>query len=418
MSKNSRNSWKKITISEYNGNENFCTKLTSPTQTSSSSRLSLKLEPVESKLSKSNKTLYDNQTSVNQSTFYVSQNDVNDFASKPSRTSLSSSFQFNPSANGGKFKGNNNSFTFDHHKLHVENSMESTIRRSPPKQPGGQRGGGSSFVPAHRKSSSLGANVVLPNLSSFKKPEVINYENRYLLDDALLEENSDLTSLYKEELRFNKVPSLSSLNSQPAQSNGRTDESSCCDTQNHTSISINQSSITSNNTSGHLNSTLITANSDHSNHQSFEQSADTDARTDPEHELSDSSGALPKNPLNIKYQGYIKRKTVLKEGKKPTLATWVRYWVILNSTSLIFYSSKSLRGCSRSHFKSTPTKCISLRSSLINVKLDEEACSMDTFILTDDNDKTVYKFKTNTQLEAITWCREISQILANPSFNF
>lgn len=374
------------------------------------------MEPVESKLSKSNKTLYDNQTSVNQSTFYVSQNDVNDYP-KPTRTSLSSSFQFNPSANGGKFKGNN-SFTFDHHKLHAENSMENTIRRSPPKQQGGQRAGGS-FVPAHRKSSSLGANVVMPNLSSFKKaPEVINYENRYLLDDALLEENSDLTSLYKEELRFNKVPSLSSLNSQqPAASNGRTDESSCCDTQNHTSISINQSSITSNNTSGQLNSTLIT--SDQSNHQSFEQSADTDARTDPD--LSDSGGGatLPgKNPLNIKYQGYIKRKTMLKEGKKPTLATWVRYWVILNSTSLIFYSSKSLRGCSRSHFKSTPTKCISLRSSLINVKLDEESCSMDTFILTDDNDKTVYKFKTNTQLEAITWCREISQILANPSFNF
>ena len=381
------------------------------------------MEPVESKLSKSNKTLYDNKTSVNQSTFYVSQNDINDFASKPSRTSLSSSFQFNPTPNGGKFKSNsnNNSFTFDHHKLN-EHSMESTIRRSPPKP--GQR----SFVPSHRKSSSLGANVVMPmrgttyssgepSTAAFKpKPEVIDYENRYLLDDALLEENSDLTSLYKEELRFTKVPSNSSLNSQ--QPNGRTDESSCCDTQNHTSISINQSSITSNHTGGHpashLNSTLITTGSNQQ--PSFESSADMDAQADQE--LSGSNNIMPKSLLNIKYQGYIKRKTVLKEGKKPTLATWVRYWVILNSTSLIFYSSKSLRGCSRSHFKSTPTKCISLRSSLINVKLDEEACSMDTFMLTDDNDKTVYKFKTNTQLEAITWCREISQILANPSFNF
>lgn len=313
--------------------------------------------------------------------------------------------------------------------------MENTVRRSPPQrqQAAGQR----SFVPSHRKSSSLGANVILPMRATYssagdqsvaaaapKKVEVINYENRYLLDDALLEENSDLTSLYKEELRFNKVPSVSSLNSQ--QANGRTDESSCCDTQNHTSISINQSSITSNHhhtINSNLNSTLITTNSVDTNQaaSSFESGADTDARTEPE--LPDSnSSLLPKSPLNIKYQGYIKRKTVLKEGKKPTLATWARYWVILNSTSLIFYSSKSLRGCSRSHFKSTPTKCISLRSSLINVKLDEEACTMDTFMLTDDNDKTVYKFKTNTQLEAITWCREISQILAqiqaNPSFNF
>lgn len=306
----------------------------------------------------------------------------------------------------------------------MNNSIDNTIRVKTSNNKSGRSVSGK-FVPSHRKSLSLGANVVLPirgggasavehnhqnsASSSFKKPEIINYENHYLIDDALLEENSDITSLYKEELKFNKVPSVSSLNSQQ-QSNDRTDNS--CEQQQQTSISINQS-ITS------TNNTTVTTNSE-SNHPStqFDNSGDTD-RTDIELDNeSDSNSLLHKNMLNIKYQGYIRRKTVLKEGKKPKLATWVRYWVILNSTSLIFYSSKSLRGCSRSHFKSSPTKCISLRSSLINVKLDEEACTMDTFILTDDNDKTIYKFKTNTQLEAITWCREISQILCSPLFKF
>jgi len=367
-------------------------------------KLSLKLEPVESKqLSKSNKNLYDNKTSINQSTFYVSQNDVNDF-NKPTRTSLNSSFQFNPvncSSNtttpNSKFKNNSNSFTFEQQPSHQSIKSQQHVTRN--------------FVPSHRKSLSLGANVILPNrvhhtpLTNKQPTEVINYENRYLIDDTLLEETSDLHSLYKEELKFNKIPSLNSLNSQQTQSNGRLMDDSSCE-QPSISTSIPNHSSTSNQTS--LNS--------ESNHQTstFENSAanDTD-RTDIELDNeSDSNSLLPKSLLNIKYQGYLKRKTVLKEGRKPTLPNWCRYWVILNSTSLIFYSSKSLRGCSRSHFKSTPTKCISLRSSLITVKLDEETCMMDTFILsTDENDKTVYKFKTNTQLEAITWCREINQTL-------
>ena len=117
------------------------------------------------------------------------------------------------------------------------------------------------------------------------------------------------------------------------------------------------------------------------------------------------------NATNILNQGYIKRKTILKDGKKPTLCTWVRYWLVLNVSSLVFYSSKSLRGCYRSHFKSQPSKCQSLRSNLISVKLDDESYQMDAFILTDTSCNSVYKFRTNTQLEAITWCREISNVL-------
>ena len=354
----------------------------------------------------------------------MSQNDVNDFT-KPTRISLNSSFQFNP-ISSNKFK-NNNSFTFDQSNAIQNSAIDNTLLRKANcnKSTTSNR----SFVPSHRKSSSLGASVILPNRNggylstadqqqqSLKKPEIVNYENRFLIDDALLEENSDLASLYKEELKFNKVPSISSS----SQNNRILDESSC---EQNTSISINQSVASTNNQTINTINTLDSLNSQSAAAvtitTTFENSLNTDTdrtENDLDNE-SDSNSLLPKNLLNIKYQGYIKRKTVLKEGKKPTLTNfWIRYWVILNSTSLIFYSSKSLRGCSRSHFKSTPTKCLSLRSSLITVKLDEEASSMDTFILTDDNDKTIYKFKTNTQLEAITFVREISQVLANPSLN-
>ena len=66
-------------------------------------------------------------------------------------------------------------------------------------------------------------------------------------------------------------------------------------------------------------------------------------------------------------EGCLARKTILKNGKKPTVSSWSRYWVALWSSSLLFFPAKSFRGqeresvsvgwfvlsCRDSEFKST-----------------------------------------------------------------
>lgn len=299
----------------------------------------------------------------------------------------------------GGIKNNSNSFTFN--QINKQNTIA-----------------GTKFKPTHRKSLSLGANVLLhnhggsysslltkqqPHQTINQRPKVINYQNHYLIDDAIVEENSDLTSLYREKLKFNKLPSSNSIDS--SQLNGHLEDSSEHQTINsELTSSIDQSLKTT---------TTTTLNSESTNQ------LETDCTDRTDNESDSNSLVLPKSSSNnIMYQGYLKRKTVIKDGKKPTLATYIRYWVVLNSMNLVFYPSKSLRGCSRSHFKATPTKYISLRSSLITCKMDEQTPTMDTFIIFDSNE-TIYKFKTNTQLEAITWVREINSLLKNQtSFDF
>ncbi|XP_043086591.1 ras-specific guanine nucleotide-releasing factor RalGPS1-like [Puntigrus tetrazona] len=53
-------------------------------------------------------------------------------------------------------------------------------------------------------------------------------------------------------------------------------------------------------------------------------------------------------------EGPLKRKTLLKEGRKPKLASWTRYWITLCGSTLLFYGSKALRAAERKHYKSSP----------------------------------------------------------------
>jgi hypothetical protein len=43
-------------------------------------------------------------------------------------------------------------------------------------------------------------------------------------------------------------------------------------------------------------------------------------------------------------QGCVRRKTVLKEGRKPTVTSWQRYWLQIWTTSLVYFSPKSFKG--------------------------------------------------------------------------
>jgi hypothetical protein len=410
---------------------------------SPSNRLSLKLEPPESKLSKSAKAVYDNKSHTNQSTFYISPSNN---ASDESLEVLAAGPE---SHSGNAIKCHRPNQVSDLTNLSAQNSVSSASSRQ--------------FVPTHRKSLSLGSNsnAIANRLflaDSFRKPDV-KYSKRYIVDDSLVEEEFDcVDQLCADHPELSKITCDSLSTSVDVYTDSAPEE----DAISATAISVSDihfpdsrshpSSVQNHHHHHHPHShvhsqppnsfdsncseqtNFLASNAHHSHlhhlsthhlhhneyiaaghgNRTFIASNSTLGTADLNCEYGSS---VPRNNfiVNILYQGFIRRKTILKDGKRPTLSTWMRYWLVLNPSSLIFYSSKSLRGCYRSHFKSQPSKCQSLRSTMIHVKPDEGSYQMDIFVLTDPSSNSMYKFKTNTQLEAITWCREISNVLLKNS---
>lgn len=100
-------------------------------------------------------------------------------------------------------------------------------------------------------------------------------------------------------------------------------------------------------------------------------------------------------------QGCLRRKTVLKEGRRPAVSSWLRYWVELRGTSLVFYSPKSLRAKERSDFKRQPCKQSSVAGWLV-VPCAEDA---DSFQLLDPARGSRYKFRPGSGgCSAHDWC--------------
>lgn len=106
-------------------------------------------------------------------------------------------------------------------------------------------------------------------------------------------------------------------------------------------------------------------------------------------------------------QGCLRRKTVLKEGRKPTVSSWQRYWVQLWATYLVYYPPKSFKGSERSDFKQEPCKTVPV--SGWSVVLGENPFQPDLFHLTDLNRGNVYKYRAGSKAAAEQWCRYLQQ---------
>ncbi|XP_060056177.1 ras-specific guanine nucleotide-releasing factor RalGPS1 isoform X4 [Erinaceus europaeus] len=112
-----------------------------------------------------------------------------------------------------------------------------------------------------------------------------------------------------------------------------------------------------------------------------------------------SSAAVPT------MEGPLRRKTLLKEGRKPTLSSWTRYWVILSGSTLLYYGAKSLRGTDRKHYKSTPGKKVSVVGWMVQLPDDPE--HPDIFQLNNPDKGNVYKFQTGSRFHAILWHKHL-----------
>ncbi|XP_064649826.1 ras-specific guanine nucleotide-releasing factor RalGPS1-like isoform X2 [Lineus longissimus] len=237
-----------------------------------------------------------------------------------------------------------------------------------------QTPGGSGFVPGHRKSRSLGANFLsqtMPTDRTGSLPCKITLPyvqgTRHLLDDSVLEEahassEGSIQGGYAETQQPTKqeTPKLQPI--------GEGKDSS--DTGD-------------------------------------EMESFWPARESFENMRYDSSLPSASYTAHFTCQGCLKRKTLIKDGKKPAVSSWTRYWVALWGTSLLYYPAKSFRGQERSDFRLNPSKMMSIVGWMV-VMMDNPL-QPDTFQLTDPIKGNVYKFRSGTQAIALEWCRHLNE---------
>jgi len=118
---------------------------------------------------------------------------------------------------------------------------------------------------------------------------------------------------------------------------------------------------------------------------------------------------LPADFYKVKYdmESAVKRKTLLKASKRPSVCSWTRYWMGLWKSFLVYFPARCLRGYSRDAFKEDPCKMVPVTGWM--VVLGDNPGHPDTFVLTDPVRGNSYKFRAGTHALALDWCRNINR---------
>ncbi|XP_072016112.1 ras-specific guanine nucleotide-releasing factor RalGPS1-like isoform X2 [Amphiura filiformis] len=231
------------------------------------------------------------------------------------------------------------------------------------------------FVPGHRKTKSLGTNVTNGGANG----------PRHLLDDSILEDTSigprQVVSTSSVEGSINGL-SIDRPKETPYGSMSHVCVSQCgC-------VCVRQPCTCS---------------------SGSELSDDADVWIDgPLNEsCEDLVCGIPEVPQNsFTLQGYLKRKSVMKNGRKLSVTSWTRFWVGLWGTNLVHYGAKHFGGHDRNDFKAKPCKIVSISDWMVILP---ETRSNNVILLTDASSGTSYKYKANAYSAACQWIRHLDE---------
>lgn len=230
-------------------------------------------------------------------------------------------------------------------------------------------------VARHRKSHSLGNNVMCQlSVAESKGATFPTEKPRHLLDDSLLESHSPATNLSQNRVFSNGTSLGSSESSFSEELSSGVERGRLCATLGP-------------------NWRVPVRNSPRSRSCVYSPTGACPSR---------SSGS---GMGGIAIEGPLRRKTLLKEGKKPALSSWSRYWITLSGSTLQYYRSKALRATERKHYKSTPCKKVLVIGWMVVLPDDPE--HPDIFQLNDPDKGNVYKFQTGSRFHAILWHKHL-----------
>ncbi|KAM9371071.1 ras-specific guanine nucleotide-releasing factor RalGPS1 isoform 5-T5 [Phaethornis superciliosus] len=233
-------------------------------------------------------------------------------------------------------------------------------------------------VPRHRKSHSLGNNMMCPfSVVESKSATFPTEKPRHLLDDSVLESHSPARGYPLDTLLTNGLSIDSSESSEFSEE------------------------LPSGLERGRLYATLgpnwrVPIRNSRSRSCVYRYSSGP---------AGACSCTLGSSTEVITMEGPLRRKTLLKEGKKPILSSWTRYWVMLSGSTLLYFGAKSLRGTERKHYKSTPGKKVSIVGWMVALPDDPE--HPDIFQLNNPDKGNVYKFQTGSRFHAILWHKHL-----------
>lgn len=241
-------------------------------------------------------------------------------------------------------------------QLNVSPKKAASVRKSAGTSDGSSAGHGVKFVPGHTKSRSLGTNI---------------FRNGPNHAPSYLKENEAGSGIWRHSLANHGFDStLRNLIDDSVQEESTT-------TTTTSSCGMNSSPRHS------LHGELDPSPSNNNDNHSVQGS---------DHSLSGLDSPLPPPPIRCCcIQGCVRKKAVLKDGRRPAVSAWQRYWIQLSGSNLLFYQPKHLRGSDRSDFRRRPFKAVSITGW--SVERHHSPRHPDSVLLTNTQKGDAYKLR-------------------------